>query len=228
MSQVFYTGCVENRLDPLKLGRCQVRVLGLHTENKIDLPTIDLPWAYPMMPVNSASISGLGWSPTGVVQGTWVIIIFMDEDQQQPIMLGTLGGIPQTKSSALIGDLTGDIVTTDADGVLTNTSGYDVTDIVDTIAAVEPSGKLQETSEKHHINSVSTETSEGNYTTFNIISNETNQTIATATFDENTSIYSTTLTKPDQFEQSQYLPFKGGSLPFTSTQEILKYFDANF
>jgi hypothetical protein len=29
-----YTGCVENREDPLKIGRCQVRIVGLHTENK--------------------------------------------------------------------------------------------------------------------------------------------------------------------------------------------------
>ena len=47
MNQIFYTGCVENRLDPLKLGRCQVRVVGLHTENKVELPTFDLPWAHP-------------------------------------------------------------------------------------------------------------------------------------------------------------------------------------
>jgi hypothetical protein len=30
----FYTGVVENREDPLKIGRCQVRIVGLHTENK--------------------------------------------------------------------------------------------------------------------------------------------------------------------------------------------------
>ena len=95
---MFYTGCVENRLDPYKLGRCQVRIIGLHTENKIDLPTDDLPWAYPVQPITSAGISGIGHAPVGPVEGSWVIIVFTDEDQQQPMMLGTIGGIPQEKS----------------------------------------------------------------------------------------------------------------------------------
>ena len=36
-----YTGVVENRNDPLRLGRCQVRIVGLHTEDKTVLPTKD-------------------------------------------------------------------------------------------------------------------------------------------------------------------------------------------
>lgn len=90
-----WTACVENRKDPLKLGRCQVRVVGLHTHDKLSLPTEELPWAYPMQPINSAAISGIGTSPVGVVEGTWVIVMFRDEDLQQPIILGTIGGIPQ-------------------------------------------------------------------------------------------------------------------------------------
>lgn len=95
---MFYTGCVENRLDPYKLGRCQVRILGLHTENKIDLPTDDLPWAYPVQPITSAGISGIGHAPVGPVEGSWVVIVFVDDDKQQPMMLGTIGGIPQEKT----------------------------------------------------------------------------------------------------------------------------------
>lgn len=90
-----YTGCVENRLDPLKLGRCQVRVVGLHTHDKIGLKTEDLPWAYPMQSVTSAAMSGIGQAPVGPVEGTWVIIMFRDDDAQYPVMLGTIGGIPQ-------------------------------------------------------------------------------------------------------------------------------------
>ena len=93
-----YEGCVENRNDPLKLGRCQVRVVGLHTHDKNILSTADLPWAYPLQPVTSAGISGLGHSPVGPVEGTWVIIMFRDEDEQQPLILGTIGGIPQNNS----------------------------------------------------------------------------------------------------------------------------------
>jgi len=62
---VWWVGVVENRNDPDMLGRCQVRIIGFHTEDKTQLPTEDLPWAYPMLPVTSASISGIGQSPVG-------------------------------------------------------------------------------------------------------------------------------------------------------------------
>ena len=91
----FYTGCVEDRNDPLKLGRCQVRIVGLHTEDKTILPTADLPWAFPVTPITSAGVSGIGTTPIGPVEGSWVLIMFMDPDQQLPIMMGTLGGIAQ-------------------------------------------------------------------------------------------------------------------------------------
>jgi len=90
-----YTGVVENRQDPQKLGRCQVRVVGLHTHDKLKLKTEDLPWAYPMQPITSAAMSGIGHSPVGPVEGTWVVIMFRDDDEQMPIILGTVGGIPQ-------------------------------------------------------------------------------------------------------------------------------------
>jgi predicted chitinase len=90
----FYYGIVENRQDPLRLGRCQVRVVGLHTHDKSHLPTTDLPWSVPMQPVTSAAMNGIGYAPLGPVEGTAVIIMFADLDQQQPIMLGTVGGIP--------------------------------------------------------------------------------------------------------------------------------------
>lgn len=91
--QIFYFGVVEDaRSDPLMLGRCKVRVVGLHTENRSDLPTDMLPWALPLQPITSAGISGIGTSPTGIVEGAWVMVIFMDNAMQQPIMMGTVGG----------------------------------------------------------------------------------------------------------------------------------------
>lgn len=90
-----YVGVVENRLDPLKLGRCQVRVVGIHDPRKVVLPTDQLPWAMPMQPLVSAGVSGLGHAPLGVVEGTTVVCAFQDEDTQFPIILGTIGGIPQ-------------------------------------------------------------------------------------------------------------------------------------
>lgn len=97
---LFMVGVIEDRTsDPLKLGRCKVRVVGLHNDDKNILPTKDLPWAIVMQPVNSAAISGIGTSPTGPVEGTWVIVIFRDEYKQQPIIIGTLAGIPQVPST---------------------------------------------------------------------------------------------------------------------------------
>lgn len=89
-------GVVENRdSDPLKLGRCRVRVVGIHSEDKTVLPTADLPWAYPMQPPHSAAMNGIGYSPTGPVEGTWCMVVFRDEFKQHPIIIGTVGGIPE-------------------------------------------------------------------------------------------------------------------------------------
>ena len=90
-----YTGIVENRDDPLKLGRCQVRIMGVHSYDRSELPIADLPWAYPMQPSHSAAMNGIGYTPLGVVEGSTVVVMFIDDDHQQPVILGSLGGVPQ-------------------------------------------------------------------------------------------------------------------------------------
>ncbi len=93
---VWFQGVVEDRDDPLKLGRLRVRCLGWHTENKTLIPTTALPWAHPISPINSASMNGIGMSPTGPVEGTWVIGFFRDgKNAQEPVVFGTIGGIPE-------------------------------------------------------------------------------------------------------------------------------------
>lgn len=52
---VWWVGVVEDRNDPLKLGRCRVRIFGWHTESINELPTKDLPWAQAMLPLNDAN-----------------------------------------------------------------------------------------------------------------------------------------------------------------------------
>jgi GH24 family phage-related lysozyme (muramidase) len=123
----FYTGVVEDRMDPLKLGRCKVRVVGIHTELKNILPTEDLPWAYPMQSLNSAAISGIGDAPLGPVEGTWVIIFFQDQDSQLPIIFGTLGGIPQKEGKVEEDDGTLKLTDPGSDGTQTgdNTVKHD-------------------------------------------------------------------------------------------------------
>lgn len=102
-----YYGVVENRNDPLKLGRCQVRVVGLHTHDKSFLPTDDLPWATPIQPITSAAMNGIGQTPVGPVEGTSVIIMFADDEMQQPIILGSLAGISSAPGTIDADDIGG-------------------------------------------------------------------------------------------------------------------------
>ena len=91
----WFVGVVEDRQDPKTLGRLRVRCLGYHTEDLIKLPTSDLPWSHVMNPITSATVSGLGQTPLGAVEGTWVVGFFQDgADAQQPIIIGTLPGVP--------------------------------------------------------------------------------------------------------------------------------------
>ena len=94
---IWWIGVVEDRFDPLYLGRCKVRILGWHTKDKTSLPTKNLPWCSPIQPITSAAQTGVGISPTGVVEGSWVFGFYRDgNDAQEPMMLGTMGGIPQS------------------------------------------------------------------------------------------------------------------------------------
>jgi len=91
----WWMGVVEDRNDPQKLGRVRVRIIGIHSDDKEILSTSDLPWAIPMQPTTSAGVSGIGSAPVGLLQGTWCVGFFIDsDDMQQPIVMGTLGGIP--------------------------------------------------------------------------------------------------------------------------------------
>ena len=102
----WFVGVVEDRNDPKFLGRVRVRCLGLHTENLEKLPTADLPWAHPMNPITSATISGVGQTPLGPVEGTWVVGFFSDGGEAQtPIIMGTLPGVPSYLSA---GNMDGD------------------------------------------------------------------------------------------------------------------------
>ena len=113
----WFVGVVEDRNDPKFLGRVRVRCLGLHTENLEKLPTTDLPWAHPMNPITSATVSGIGQTPLGPVEGTWVVGFFSDgEEAQQPIIMGTLPGVPSTLPS--------DSIKENEDGTKSQTKGF--------------------------------------------------------------------------------------------------------
>jgi len=102
----WWTGVVEDRIDPLKLGRCRVRILGYHTDKKdIDnIPTNKLPWATPSQPITSAAMNGIGSTSMGPVEGTWVFGFFRDgKNAQDPVMIGTFGGIPEARPNPVLG-----------------------------------------------------------------------------------------------------------------------------
>ena len=98
----WFTGVVEDRNDPMLMGRVKVRVHGIHTEDKTLLPTKDLPWSQVVMPITSASLAGIGTSATGIVQGSWVVGYFLDgSDMQENIILGTLPSSPYSNNPEL-------------------------------------------------------------------------------------------------------------------------------
>jgi len=90
----WFIGVVEDRLDPQYTGRVRVRCLGYHRKDKIELPTSDLPWAQVVLPITSSGISGLGQTPLGLVEGSWVFGYFRDNACQEPVVIGSLPGKP--------------------------------------------------------------------------------------------------------------------------------------
>jgi hypothetical protein len=89
----YFFGIVEDRDDPLTLGRIKVRVFGTHPDDKTLVPTEDLPWAMPIQPINSAAAHGVGHSPVGPIPGTHVFGFWADgRDCQIPFILGTIAG----------------------------------------------------------------------------------------------------------------------------------------
>lgn len=92
-SFVWWVGVVENRVDPLKIGRCQVRIFGWHSENTAVLPTKDLPWSHPLYPINNSK------SFTAPRTGDWIVGFFLDgESAQFPVMMGVMPAIlPENK-----------------------------------------------------------------------------------------------------------------------------------
>jgi len=73
--------------DPLKLGRCQVRIQGLHSP---EIPDRDLPWASVVLPTTQGGVSGTS-STAWLQPGARVVGWFLDGDaSQQPIIYGSI------------------------------------------------------------------------------------------------------------------------------------------
>lgn len=95
----WFHGVVEDVDDPKMLGRIRVRVFGIHTSNKVDIPTEDLPWGSVISPIQSASNAGIGVTPLGIDVGSHVVGFFRDGlNAQDPIIMGTTNGIQNDES----------------------------------------------------------------------------------------------------------------------------------
>lgn len=92
---VWFQGVVEDVADPKMIGRVRVRAIGYHTEDINQLPVDLLPWA-PFLNSTSAMSSPL------VLPGDWVVGFFLDGEQaQQPVVIGSLIGIPKQKDKTV-------------------------------------------------------------------------------------------------------------------------------
>jgi hypothetical protein len=99
---IWWVGSVENRMDPLGLGRCQVRIFGWHTDGSDDsiqkIPSQDLPWALPILPCNNSK------SFSSPEIGEWVVGFFFDGMSGQfPVMFGVIPGILPTEKDKSVG-----------------------------------------------------------------------------------------------------------------------------
>ena len=91
----WFIGVVEDRNDPLQLGRVRVRCYGWHTDDKNQIPTEALPWAVQLQGITSPALNGMGQSPTGLVEGSWIVGFFLDgERAQEPLILGSIASAP--------------------------------------------------------------------------------------------------------------------------------------
>jgi len=88
---VCWFGVVEDRLDPLELGRCKVRCFGWHTSDVNQIRISDLPWAHPIVPYGAKAVQP-------PAEGTMVFGFFADgKEGHYPIILGTVPGIPDER-----------------------------------------------------------------------------------------------------------------------------------
>ena len=95
---LWWQGVIEDRQDPLYLGRCKVRIFGWHSPEKSEMPTEELPWGDVSLPPDN------GGNPIGLREGDWCWGFFMDgKSGQKPVIVGFIPAIPVMASNPNLG-----------------------------------------------------------------------------------------------------------------------------
>lgn len=76
--------------DPHQAGRVRIRIYGRH-DDRTNIPDSALPFAQVIQPVTSAANGRMGTAPVGLTVGSKVIGMWIDADQQLPVIHGTVG-----------------------------------------------------------------------------------------------------------------------------------------
>lgn len=86
----WFTATVLSVADPHERGRVQIRIHGIHSDNRTDIPDEDYPWAETMLPSTEGGTSGIGKIP-GLQNSAVVFGIFLDGNvSQSPLVLGSI------------------------------------------------------------------------------------------------------------------------------------------
>ena len=94
-----YRGVIEDNNDPEMLGRCRIRIWGIHDENITPdefegIPTENLPWSEPCLGLVEGSVSGAGCFSVPL-QGSHVFLFFEGGNWQSPRYFATVPGQPE-------------------------------------------------------------------------------------------------------------------------------------
>lgn len=88
-SFVWWMGRVEQIVnEPLLVGRARVRIFGLHSDDKVAVPTESLPWAQILLPTNGSTTFSMP------EENSWVWGFFQDgKNSQIPVIMGVYSGV---------------------------------------------------------------------------------------------------------------------------------------
>ena len=89
-----------HKKDPKRSGRCKVRIVGLHPQSCDAVSDDDLPWATTVMPISTPH--GTWGVSSHLKSGHWVVGFFLDNDKQQPVIIGSVGRVANASKTKLI------------------------------------------------------------------------------------------------------------------------------